>query len=129
MFAERFSRETSRPTPAIGDEVLLAFASYSWPGNVRELQNVIERAVALGTGPVVDLADLPLELQLRDTPAAAGKAADPSTLPLRAAIDAFTRDHVERALLAAGGSQTEAAARLGLPQSNLSRLMKRLRLR
>ena len=64
-------------TPAIGDEVLLAFASYSWPGNVRELQNVIERAVALGTGPVVDLADLPLELQLRDTPAAAGKAADP----------------------------------------------------
>jgi formate hydrogenlyase transcriptional activator len=37
-----------------------ALCRYHWPGNVRELQNVIERAVILSTGPVLDLdvADL-----------------------------------------------------------------------
>ena len=92
----------------------------------------IERAVALGAGPAIDVADLPLELQLGDAAgpeAVSGDAMDLTSLPLRAAIDAFTRQHVERALQATGGSQTEAAQRLGLPQSNLSRLMKRLGLR
>src|SRR5262245_60812563 len=131
-FAERFSRDMSRPTPAIGEDVLRTLTSYAWPGNVRELQNVIERAVALGAGPEVDVADLPLELQLGSAAGpgvASGEATDLTALPLRAAIDAFTRQHVERALREAGGSQTDAAQRLGLPQSNLSRLMKRLRLR
>jgi DNA-binding NtrC family response regulator len=40
-----------------------AMESYAWPGNVRELRNVIERAVALGTGEVVTLADLPDAIQ------------------------------------------------------------------
>ena len=31
---------------------------YHWPGNVRELRNVIERAVALGRGPILDVADI-----------------------------------------------------------------------
>ena len=40
-------------------EVLSALQAHSWPGNIRELRNVIERAVALCTGPDVQLADLP----------------------------------------------------------------------
>ena len=127
-FAERFSREMSRRTPALGEDVLRTLTSYPWPGNVRELQNVIERAVALGAGPSIDVADLPLELQLGDG-SEPTEEADLTSLPLRSAIDAFTRAHIERALVAAGGSQTEASRRLGLPQSNLSRLMKRLQLR
>jgi len=43
----------------------LTAAEGSPPSSIRELQNVIERAVALGTGPVVDLADLPLVAQAR----------------------------------------------------------------
>jgi transcriptional regulator with GAF, ATPase, and Fis domain len=131
-FAERFSREMSRPTPALGEDVLRTLTAYPWPGNVRELQNVIERAVALGAGSSIDVADLPLELQLGDTSAPtaeSGEEVDLASLPLRAAIDSFTRGHIERALAAAAGSQTDAARSLGLPQSNLSRLMKRLQLR
>ena len=33
--------------------------AYDWPGNVRELENAVERATALNSGPVLDLADLP----------------------------------------------------------------------
>ena len=39
-----------------------ALLTYEWPGNVRELQRVVERALALSTGDVVGLADLPPEL-------------------------------------------------------------------
>ncbi|HUZ04669.1 MAG TPA: helix-turn-helix domain-containing protein, partial [Acidobacteriaceae bacterium] len=34
-----------------------------WPGNVRELENMIERACALSTGPLLHLGDLPTQLQ------------------------------------------------------------------
>jgi len=37
--------------------------AYDWPGNVRELENSIERAIALGSGPVVQFTDLPSSLQ------------------------------------------------------------------
>jgi len=50
-------------------------------------------------------------------------------LPLAEALDAFTRVKVRRTLEIAAGNQTVAAQLLGMPQSNLSRLMKRLRLR
>jgi transcriptional regulator with PAS, ATPase and Fis domain len=36
-----------------------ALLAYDWPGNVRELERVIERAVALASGPFLDLDDLP----------------------------------------------------------------------
>ena len=39
-----------------------ALLTYDWPGNVRELQRVVERALALAAGDVIDLQDLPVEL-------------------------------------------------------------------
>jgi transcriptional regulator with PAS, ATPase and Fis domain len=39
-----------------------ALATFDWPGNVRQLERVLERAVALSTGPVVELEDLPEEI-------------------------------------------------------------------
>lgn len=36
------------------EEVIDAMQRYAWPGNVRELENVIERAVVLAAGPVIE---------------------------------------------------------------------------
>src|SRR5580658_5246161 len=41
-------------------EVLL---SYEWPGNVRELENCIQHMVAVNSGPLLHVADLPSALQ------------------------------------------------------------------
>ena len=59
-FAQQFSRRMNRFIETIPSHTMDALCRYHWPGNVRELQNVIERAVILSTGPVLDLdvADL-----------------------------------------------------------------------
>jgi len=39
-----------------------ALTAFDWPGNVRQLERVLERAIALGTGSQVEVADLPAEV-------------------------------------------------------------------
>ena len=44
-------------------EVMEALLSYDWPGNVRELENCTQHMVAVNSGPLLHLADLPSALQ------------------------------------------------------------------
>ncbi len=44
-------------------EALDALIEYDWPGNVRELENCIQQVVAINTGPLVHLNDLPSPVQ------------------------------------------------------------------
>src|ERR1700747_1531123 len=54
-FAQQFSRRMNKVIETIPSPTMDALCRYHWPGNVRELQNVIERAVIISTGPVLDL--------------------------------------------------------------------------
>jgi len=131
-FIDHYCRELTRPAMGIESAALECLHPYTWPGNVRELQNVIERAVALSPGPDITVADLPAEVRkvaARPVTIFTPVAGIEDDLPLAEALDVFTRAKVRRTLDLVAGSQTEAARLLGMPQSNLSRLMKRLRLR
>jgi DNA-binding NtrC family response regulator len=44
-------------------EALEVMLSYDWPGNVRELENCIQHMVAINSGPLLHVADLPSNLQ------------------------------------------------------------------
>jgi formate hydrogenlyase transcriptional activator len=55
FFLGRFAKRFGKPVEAISRESLERLLAYPWPGNVRELQNVIERAVVLSEGPVLEL--------------------------------------------------------------------------
>ncbi len=57
FFMDRFARETGKPIETISEAAMEKLLAYGWPGNVRELSNVIQRAVVLARGPVLDLAD------------------------------------------------------------------------
>jgi formate hydrogenlyase transcriptional activator len=59
FFLSRFSRNLGKAIGAVAPETMWHLSAYEWPGNVRELQNVIERAVVLCEGPVLEIdADL-----------------------------------------------------------------------
>ena len=61
-FLEKFAAETGKDRRFSAQAVQL-LAQYHWPGNVRELENVVERAVVLSRGPMIDVDDLPEHLR------------------------------------------------------------------
>jgi len=73
FFLSRFSRNLGKQISAVAPETMQHLRAYEWPGNVRELQNVIERAVVLCEGPVLEIDPDLIPLS------AAGHAAEPVT--------------------------------------------------
>jgi two-component system response regulator AtoC len=123
-FVHRYSRECNKPVDGLSPEVLTALREYEWPGNVRELQNVIERAVVLAEGPVIQPSDLPLDVLL---PKHREKVRTADHLPLKNATEEFERQIVLRVLERVGGNQSEAARILGLHRNTINRIVGRSR--
>jgi len=114
-FLEKFSE--SQGVRAISEDAMARLIAYDWPGNVRELENAIERAVALGSGPVLHVADLPTNLQY-----GTGERMPQSDelLPL----EELERRAILRALREAAGDKLAAARLLGIGKTTLYRKLK-----
>ncbi len=56
-FTEQYARELGKEITSIQKETMKALQDYPWPGNIRELESILERAVILCPGPVLQLAD------------------------------------------------------------------------
>jgi len=106
-------------------EAMAGLAAYAFPGNVRELRNILERAVLLADGDLIDSAHLPDEL----CPAGATDAPTLRPLtPLAAAgpsdilpLDLAETQYVHWALRQLGGDKKALAARLGISERTLYR--------
>jgi DNA-binding NtrC family response regulator len=59
-FLARFAEENEADVQGFAEASLQLMLDYPWPGNVRELMNVIEQAVVLASGPLVEPTDLPI---------------------------------------------------------------------
>lgn len=110
------------------DAVIQKLRDYSWPGNVRELRNVLERAVLLADGPVLDAADIVVGHQA--PAAAAATAGDALTIPLDGSV---SLDEVELMLIRAmlereGGNVVATAKALGTTREKLRYRMQKHRL-
>lgn len=55
FLVDKFSIRNGRPVDGIDDVSMALLRTYRWPGNIRELENVIERAMILADGPVVEI--------------------------------------------------------------------------
>ena len=117
-FLRTIGESVGRRVDAVSPAAAEALARYRWPGNVRELRNVIERALVLGSGPVLEVDDLPPEL-LHAAPVA---LADP-TAPVRPLVE-LEREAIVGALAATGGNKARAAALLGIDRTTLYRKLK-----
>src|SRR5260370_81278 len=67
-FVQQVSRRMNKSIETIPSEIMTALVQYPWPGNVRELQNLIERAVIVSTGLVLNLSMEELQLSVNGPP-------------------------------------------------------------
>jgi two-component system response regulator HydG len=58
-FLRIYAAKNNRALEGLSEDAIRCLEAHAWPGNVRELENVIERAVILARGPVIDVKDLP----------------------------------------------------------------------
>jgi two-component system response regulator AtoC len=140
-YADHFRAKLGRGASELSPEALERLTAYDWPGNVRELINVIERAVLLGRGARIEVADLPpaIAAPARATPrgGAARAAAEVGREELglawsaarERALRAFERRYFERLLADCEGRVGEAARRAELDPRSLYDKLRRLGLR
>jgi transcriptional regulator with PAS, ATPase and Fis domain len=117
-FVSQISRELGRAEPALAPRVVQLLEAYSWPGNIRELKNVMERAVLLSAGPVIDTEHLPMEKLAATSISSSNLTASPSadgSQPV-AAGPRDERQRIIEALAACAGNQSRAAKMLGMPR-------------
>jgi two-component system response regulator HydG len=115
-FLDKFT-DPQGPARTISEDAMRRLVAYDWPGNVRELENAIERAVALGSGPIVHVADLPSSLQY---PASERAPEKDELLPL----EEMERRAILRTLRETGGDKLAAARMLGIGKTTLYRKLK-----
>ena len=129
-FAQQFSRHMNKVIETIPSATMDALCRYQWPGNVRELQNVIERAVIISTGPLLDLDVADLQFPKATRPD--GRPVTPKSSTngaLHDVLEGTERRHIIDALRQCNwvvAGPNGAAARLGMKRSTLQKRMHKL---
>jgi len=126
-FLDRFA---PGKTLGISPEAMRCMLQYDWPGNVRELENCIERAVALGSQDVLELADLPPAVRAQQEPATVaepfiGQTGQVGQAVGNADLEELERDTIQRVFEQVQGDKARARKMLGISRATLYRKLKR----
>jgi DNA-binding NtrC family response regulator len=122
-FLKRFVNETGRKIRGFSDAAYDKLKNYTWPGNVRELRNVIERAVALSTNPILDAADI----WLSSLDVGTSSQFPPAFKP--ASLEDMERKQILATLNHTDWNKSKTAEMLGIERSTLDRKIKAYELR
>ena len=116
-YVDKYSQRMNKRIDVVPEETMAALCRYSWPGNIRELQNLIERAVIMTPGNVLQVQVSDLQESNRILSSMAGTLED------------VERQRILQALREAGaviGGPRGAAVRLGLKRTTLLSKMQKL---
>ncbi len=117
FFVNKHSKRMGKRIEKIHTETMRALSRWHWPGNVRELENVIERALILSQGSILNV------------PLSELKGASPSVFPERIqTLEASERELILRALREANGIIASAAVKLGMKRTTLNSKMRKLQI-
>jgi len=122
-FLEQVREDSRREVTGFSDEAMTLMERYNWPGNVRELQNVVERAVLLGKGPVITAADLPAEVRGNGAVLVSTTVGQKT---LKEALEGPERQIIREVLESNGWNRNATADQLGINRTTLYKKMKRL---
>jgi DNA-binding NtrC family response regulator len=118
-FLEKFAEAQGKTIGQIGDEVMDVLLRYEFPGNIRELENIMERAVTLCNGSVVEMKHLPLDFQQPIFQVQRHQRREFSTL------DENEKEYISWVVKQVNGNKTKAAEILGIDRVSLWRKLKR----
>ena len=119
-FLSLHSKRVERDFAGFSPEALEALGAYDFPGNIRELNNVVEQAVALATGPTIELHDFPEKLFHLDLDSKSSLTRTPPPNGLAA----MERDLIMERLRVHQGNLGLVAKDLGISRTTLWRRMK-----
>lgn len=126
-FRKRFITELGRNDIPFSPSALSAMESYPWPGNIRELENVIQRALLMAEGRVIEPDDLMIDFEPSDnesgpvpfpshsaSAAVHGDNAEAIRLPIGTTVREMEEILIHRTLDEVNGNRTRAAELLGI---------------
>ena len=123
-FIKRFNRIFKKQVKGLSQKALRLLKAHDWPGNIRELENLMERLVVLGKGPLIEEKDLPFEISNNSSSLSLGQM---ENLSFREATAKFESELIEKAIRQSGGKKALAAQKLGIHRNTLSKLEQKLK--
>ena len=111
FFVKQYAAKHARKVDRVSQPALALLKAYDYPGNARELANVIERAVIVATGRIIEEHDLPAGLSAAVV-AQRQREQPPSLAEMEAS-------YIAEVLAATRGNKTECARILGISRKNL----------
>jgi PAS domain S-box-containing protein len=116
-FIAKFAKRMNKNIETVTPETMQALIRYPWPGNIRELEHLVERAIILSRGPVLNVSQFELA-QAPESPATAASS-----------LEEIEREHILRVLRETSGKiggPGGAAERLGMNRTTLNSRMQKL---
>jgi DNA-binding NtrC family response regulator len=114
-FAKRFAFADSQ-VKDITPDALDCLEAYDWPGNIRELENVIQRAIALGSKNLIRTWDLPKKIY-----ALSAKTSKSLSKPTRGTLAWYEKKAIQNALAKSSGNRKNAAMLLDVGEATIYR--------
>ena len=118
-FLTKFAEAQDKKIERISDEVMDVLLHYEFPGNIRELENIMERAVTLCSGSVIEMQHLPLDFQQPIFQVQRYQRRELNTL------EANEKEYIAWVVKQVNGNKTKAAEILGIDRVSLWRKLKR----
>jgi DNA-binding NtrC family response regulator len=118
-FAQRFATDLSEAKD-ISPEAFICLENYDWPGNIRELENIIQRAIVLGSENIIRPRDLPEKIYAPSVET----FQDPSNPP-HDTLASYEKKAIQDAMVKCAGNRKKAAQHLEIGEATIYRKIKK----
>lgn len=127
-FINKFSKKMGKEVSGISEEAKNILFKYPFPGNIRELENIVERAIALLKGKVIQVEDLPEEILGQGHMVHEICKKIQGTKPLASAVNLFEKEYIQYVLERVKGKRGKAAEILRISRKTLWEKIKELKI-